>query len=73
MFAEKQGLNVEDTAVAEAIEKLDYEKIAELSMAEEQEEKPVEPAKQTITLASFVEMDVPSDDKYGGLLRRKNT
>ena len=70
-FAEKQGLNVEDTAVAEAIEKLDYSKIAELSMAEEQEEVVEEPAKQTITLASFVEMEV-SDDKYGGLLSRKN-
>lgn len=72
-FAQKQGLNVEDTAVAEAIEKLDYEKIAELSMAEEQEEKDAEPVKPTITLASFVEMDVPGDDKYGGLLDRKNT
>lgn len=70
-FAEKQGLNVEDTAVAEAIEALDYTKIAELSMAEEQEENDEEPAKPTITLASFVEMEI-SDDKYGGLLSRKN-
>jgi len=69
-FAEKQGLNTTDTAVAEAIEKLDYEKIAELAMAEEQEEEN-EPVQQTITLASFVEMEV-SDDKYGGLLSRKN-
>ena len=69
-FAEKQGLNVEDTAVAEAIEKLDYSKIAELSMAEEQEDVEEQPVKQTITLASFVEMEV-SDDKYGGLLSRK--
>lgn len=68
-FAEKQGLNVEDTAVAEAIEKLDYAKIAELSMAENQEQA-VEPIRQTVTLASFVEMEV-SDDKYGGLLSRK--
>ena len=70
-FAEKQGLNVADAAVAEAIEKLDYNAIAELSMAEEQEEVETEPVKQTITLASFVEMDI-SDDKYGGLLSRKN-
>lgn len=69
-FAEKQGLNAEDTAVAEAIKNLDYTKIAELSMAEEQEEAQTEPVVQTITLASFVEMDV-SDDKYGGLLSRK--
>lgn len=69
-FAEKQGLNADDTAVAEAIKELDYTKIAELSMAEEKEEANEEPAKQTITLASFVEMEV-SDDKYGGLLSRK--
>ena len=69
-FAEKQGLNVEDTAVAEAIEKLDYGKIAELTMSEEQEEHKEEPVVPTITLASFVEMEV-SDDKYGGLLSRK--
>ena len=69
-FAEKQGLNVEDTAVAEAITNLDYTKIAELSMADEQEEPQAEPVKPTITLASFIEMEV-SDDKYGGLLSRK--
>lgn len=70
-FAEKQGLNPEDAVVAEAIEKLDYTKIAELSMAEEQEEADAEPVAPTITLASFVELDI-SDDKYGGLLSRKN-
>lgn len=69
-FAEKQGLNIQDVAVAEAIEKLDYEKIAELSMAEEQEPEEVKPEKQEITLASFVDMEV-SNDKYGGLLSRK--
>jgi len=70
-FAEKQGLNAEDAAVAEAIEKLDYEKIAELTMAEAEDEKVEEPAQQVITLASFVELDI-SDDKYGGLLGRRN-
>ena len=70
-FAEKQGLNVTDVAVAAAIENLDYAKIAELTMAEEAEPVVETPAKQTITLASFVEMEV-SDDKYGGLLSRKN-
>ena len=69
-FAEKQGLNVEDTAVAEAIENLDYAKIAELTMAEAQNEPEETPAQQTITLASFVEMEV-SNDNYGGLLSRK--
>ena len=70
-FAEKQGLNTEDTIVAEAIMALDYAKIAEISMAEEQEETEEQPAEQTITLASFVELDVSNDNKYGGLLSRK--
>ena len=61
---------MEDAAVAEAIEKLDYAKIAELTMAEVKDEPEEAPAVQTITLASFVEMEV-SDDKYGGLLSRK--
>lgn len=71
VFAEKQGLDVTDTVVAEAIEKLDYEKIAELTMAEEKEPEEAVSEKQEITLASFVEMEV-SNDKYGGLLNRKN-
>ena len=67
-FAEKQGLDISDTAVAEAIEKLDYQKIAELSMAEEQAEKKEEEPAPTITLASFVELETGSD-QYGGLLK----
>lgn len=71
-FAEKQGLDVNDAAVAEAVENLDYTKIAELTMAQVQEEEPVEEEKQpAITLASFVELDI-SEDKYGGLLNRRN-
>ena len=69
-FAEKQGLDTEDADVAEAVLALDYTRIAELSMAEEHAEEKAEPAAPTITLASFVEMEV-SDDKYGGLLNRK--
>ena len=71
-FAEKQGLDVNDIAVAEAIENLDYTKIAELTMAQVQDEDPVAEEKApAITLASFVELDV-SEDKYGGLLNRRN-
>lgn len=72
-FAEKQGLDISEVAVAEAIEALDYTKIAELTMAQVKDEvKTEEPAVQKIALASFVEMDV-SNDTYGGLLnRRKN-
>lgn len=73
-FAEKQGLNVTDTAVAEAISALDYAKIAELTMAQVADEEPEtveEKSVPTITLASFVELDV-GDNAYGGLLKRRN-
>ena len=71
-FAEKQGLDVADAMVAEAIENLDYTKIAELTMAQAQDEEPAhEETKPAITLASFVELEI-SDDKYGGLLNRRN-
>ena len=71
-FAEKQGLDVNAVAVAEAIEKLDYEKIMELTMAEEQAEEKKESEKPTIALASFVEIEVSDDNQYGGLLNRRN-
>ena len=70
VFAEKQGLDVNETAVAEAIQNLDYAKIAELTMAQAQEE-PVKNEQPAITLASYVELDI-SEDKYGGLLSRRN-
>lgn len=70
-FAEKQGLDVNETAVAEAIKNLDYAKIAELTMAQVQEEEPAKEEQPAITLASFVELDI-GEDKYGGLLSRRN-
>lgn len=70
VFAEKQGLDVNETAVAEAIQNLDYAKIAELTMAQAQEE-PVKNEQPAITLASYIELDI-SEDKYGGLLSRRN-
>lgn len=70
-FAEKQGLNLQDVAVAEAIENINYEKIAELTMAEVEEEAKEEP-KQEVSLASFVDMEVGDVNTYGGLLNRKN-
>lgn len=66
-FAEKQGLDTSVEAVAEAVEKLDYQAIAELAMAQAVEDEPAEPAKPTITLASFTDVEI-GDDKYGGLL-----
>ena len=72
-FAEKQGLDVADVAVAEAINALDYAKIAELTMAQvkDEEAETVEEPVQTITLASFVELGV-GENAYGGLLNRRN-
>ena len=70
-FAEKQGLNVTDVAVAEAIEKLDYEKIAELTMASDEKPETVVPVKPEISLASFVSVEI-SNDNFGGLLARKS-
>jgi len=74
VFAEKQGLNVTETCVAEAIAALDYAKIAELTMAQVKEEEPEPEAEpvQRISLASFVELDVGENKKYGGLLSRRN-
>ena len=71
-FAEKQGLDVSAVAVAEAIEKLDYEKIIELTMAEQKVEEEKEPEKQVVAIAGFAEMEVSNNDKYGGLLNRRN-
>ena len=74
VFAEKQGLDVNDTAVAEAINALDYAMIAELTMAQvhedepEQKEEPV----QRIVLANFVDLEVSDNNKYGGLLNPRN-
>ena len=71
-FAERQGLDTQDVAVAEAIESLDYTKIAELTMAQVQEkEVPSEPeAAEKISLASYVEFEI-NNDGYGGLLQRR--
>ena len=75
VFAEKQGLDVNEPAVTEAIKALDYSMIAELSMAQVQDEEPEqkdEEPVQRITLASFVELDVGEQNNYGGLLNRRN-
>lgn len=69
-FAEKQGLDVADVAVAEAIEKLDYEKIAELTMADSKNGEDAKPVTQGIALASYISVEV-GNDTFGGLLDRK--
>lgn len=69
-FAEKQGLNVADEAVANAIAQVNYEMIAELAMqmAESAEANTPAPVVE-VSMASFVDMDI-SDEEYGGLLKR---
>ena len=72
-FAQKQGLNVEDEAVAHAISEVNYEVIAELAMASEQKESVSDVAPSVeVSMASFVDIDAVGDgDEYGGLLTRK--
>ena len=71
-FAQKQGLNVEDEAVAHAISEVNYEAIAELAMASEPAQETPAPAAVEVTMASFVDMEISGDDEYGGLLKRKS-
>ncbi len=65
-FASKQGLDVEDEKVANAIANLDYEAIADLAMANVAEESKQE--QPEMTMASFV--DIGISGKYGDLLDR---
>lgn len=68
-FASKQGLNVEDEAVAKAIESLDYATIAELTMADEMEaEAENNEQKQEVTMANYVDMEISG--RYGNMLDR---
>ena len=71
-FAEKQGLDVTNEAVANAINDVNYQMIAELVMAEEQEEPAQEAETEKVTLASFVEMEV-GNEPYGGILKPRKT
>lgn len=66
-FAEKQGLDIEVEAVAQAIADVNYEAIAELAMAQETETKEEAPAE--VTIAAFVDMEMSEGD-YGGMLDR---
>lgn len=68
-FAEKQGLDVEDENVAKAIAEVNYEMIAELAMAETAKDAEEHKNAMEITMASFVDMEIHSDE-YGGLLKR---
>lgn len=72
-FAEKQGLDVTVAEVNEAIDHLDYTKIAMLSMAQTQEENEQEKVQEQpqISLASFIELEV-GEDAYGGLLKPRS-
>lgn len=69
-FAEQQGLSVEDSAVAQAIEDIDYEAIASLVMAQAVKPKLDQNTSNTITLASFSDAGV--GNKYGDMLNRRH-
>lgn len=61
-FAQKQGLDVEATEVAEAIANLDYEAIAAFAMAQEA------PEEETVTIASYSVAGMKIKSKYGNVL-----
>lgn len=61
-FAQKQGLDVEATEVAEAIANLDYEAIAAFAMAQEA------PEEETVTIASYSVAGMEIKSKYGNVL-----
>lgn len=65
-FAQKQGLDIESVEVAEAINNLDYEAIASMSMAND----PVEENNDTVTIASYTMAGMEIKSKYGDLLDR---
>lgn len=72
-FAEKQGLDITNTAVAEAIEKVDYEAIANLSMENNETQDVAVAEKETvISLASFVDLETKEDGKFGNMLKRRS-
>lgn len=65
-FAEKQGLKIENEAVASAIESLDYKAIAELAMAQETES----PAPE-VTIASYESiMPMKIKSRFENVLKR---
>lgn len=64
-FAQKQGLDVANEAVASAIESLDYTKIAELTMALE------ENTEQTVTVASYATVSpLKIKNRFENVLKR---
>lgn len=71
-FAEKQGLNIADEAVAQAIAELNYEAIAELAMASQETNETNVQTPIEVSMASYVDIDIHDVDEYGGLLKRKS-
>lgn len=65
-WAKRQGLDIEDEAVKNAINEFNYEALADLVMASVPEED--ETAVKTVSIVS--EMKVP-DDSYGGLISNR--
>ena len=67
-FAEKQGLDVTQKEVADAIAELNYEAIADLAAAMEQ---PAEAAVETVASFVLAGEGIDINDKYGDLLERR--
>jgi len=73
VFAEKQGLDLENEEVAQAIAELDYEKLVNLSMAETQTEQIASASADSNITSSFIGSETMSvDGKYARVLARNN-
>lgn len=72
-FAEKQGLNMAEEAVAKAVAEVNYEALAELVMASNTSLEAEEShSSERVSMASFVDMDI-SHKEYGGIQERIST
>lgn len=72
-FAEKQGLNMAEEAVAKAVAEVNYEALAELVMASNTSLEAEEThSSERVSMASFVDMDI-SHKEYGGIQERIST
>lgn len=68
-FAQKNGLDIENVSVAEAIKNVDYEALANMSMEETAEDESTTVAEATISLVSYAE--IKTEERFGNMLDRK--
>lgn len=67
-FAKRQGLDLAVAEVREAVDALDYEKIADIVMASEKEEPVEEPKETASVICESMTIETAEDNTYGGLI-----